>query len=139
MNVGEDRLSEQIYHFNNLQKDFILKRLTSMNLNEQQARTLNYIANNPGTIQKDLANYLGKQTATVTNILKGLEAKAYISREIPSNNERQKRLYLTAEGKNLVDLVQQIFFDLEAVLTSSISESDKKNVRDILKYIGTKL
>ncbi|QKE71354.1 MarR family transcriptional regulator [Arthrobacter citreus] len=139
MNVGEDRLSEQIYHFNNLQKDFILKRLTSMNLNEQQARTLNYIANNPGTIQKDLANYLGKQTATVTNILKGLEAKAYISREIPSNNERQKRLYLTAEGKNLVDLVQQIFFDLEAVLTSSISESDKKNVRDILKLIGTKL
>lgn len=58
-----------------------------------------------------------------------------ISRIIPNNNERQKKLYLTAEGKKLIELVQQIFFDLETVITSSISEPDKQNVRNILKNI----
>lgn len=136
MNLGKERLSEQIYHLNNLQQDFILKRLKKIDLTEHQARTLNYIADNPGTIQKELANYLGKQHATITNILKGLETRDYISRKIPNDNERQKRLYLTAEGEKLVDQVQQIFLDLEVVITSSISESDEKNVRDILKNIS---
>lgn len=58
-----------------------------------------------------------------------------ISRIIPNNNKRQKKLYLTAEGKKLIELVQQIFFDLETVITSSISEPDKQNVRNILKNI----
>lgn len=62
-------------------------------------------------------------------------ALSMISRIIPNNNERQKKLYLTAEGKKLIELVQQIFFDLETVITSSISEPDKQNVRNILKNI----
>jgi DNA-binding MarR family transcriptional regulator len=90
----------------------------------------------PGHIQKDLAQYLGKQDATITNILKLLEKKNYIKREIPDGNERQKKLYLTEDGKKLVELIQKIFLDLENVIVSSLLDSEIKNIKDGLKKIS---
>lgn len=132
-------LSEQLYSVHNLQQEFIQTRLKGIGLNTQQARTLNYIFANPGTIQKRLATYLGKQDATVTNLLKNLEKKHYLLRKIPDDNERQKQLYLTAKGDAAVEKIQAIFNELEQSLADILSKSEQETVTQLIKKIRQQL
>ncbi|MBC2078707.1 winged helix-turn-helix transcriptional regulator [Listeria booriae] len=126
--LGENELSEKIYTLSLLQQDYISKRLKGIHLNVLQAKSLNYVSVNSGTIQKDLANYLGKQNATVTNILKELEKKQLIYREIPKDNERQKKIFLTSGGAQLVGEVQQAFADLNQEMEQIISAKEKAQI-----------
>ncbi|TBL77396.1 MarR family winged helix-turn-helix transcriptional regulator [Paenibacillus thalictri] len=133
---GANHISEQIHFVSILQKSYIQKQLSKIELNEIQARTINYILTHPGTIQRDLAQYLGKQDATITNILKNLEKGKYITRKITVGNERQKQLYLTEGGEKLAELIQNIFFDLEKVILSSLSNSEINNLMNGLKKVS---
>ncbi|WP_430534187.1 MarR family transcriptional regulator [Listeria rocourtiae] len=125
---GEHELSEKIYQLSLLQQEYISKRLKGVHLNLLQAKSLNYVATHLGTIQKELANYLGKQNATITNILKELEKKGLIYREIPSDNERQKQIFLTVEGEKLVGYVQQAFHDLNEGMEQILSGRERKHL-----------
>ncbi|MFC4771291.1 MarR family winged helix-turn-helix transcriptional regulator [Enterococcus hermanniensis] len=135
MKTNQDTLSENIYLVNLMQQDFIDTRLKKIGLTAHQARTLNYIGFNPGVIQKKLANYLGKQDATVTNILKVLEKKDYIERKIPVDNERQKNLFLTGRGLELTKEIQQIFADLNNHVTNLLDKEEQYQLKKLLKKI----
>lgn len=132
---GTNNISEQIYQLSILQQTFVHEQLKKLGLNEMQARTIYYVFTYPGAIQKDLAQYLGKQDATITNILKLLEKSNYIKREIPADNERQKKLYLTENGEKSVELIQKIFQDLEYAMSSSLNASEIKDLKEELKKI----
>lgn len=119
-------LAEKIYALSTLQQNFVIERLKTLHLNSLQSRSLNFIAMYPGTMQRELANYLGKQQATVTNILKVLEEKKLIYRKIPKNNERQKNIYLTPEGEQMVEKVQTIFDELGRQMESVFSKEERQ-------------
>lgn len=135
MRTGKESLSEQIRTLSILQQEFIREHLKEIELNVMQARAVNYISFYPGTIQKDLALYLGKQNATVTNILKLLEKQDYIRREIPDDNERQKKLYLTEKGNETAIFLQKMFQDLDLLFIASITDEERAIAEDILKKI----
>lgn len=126
-------LAEKIYAVSTLQQNFVVERLKSLDLNSLQSRSLNFIAMYPGTMQRELANYLGKQQATVTNILKVLEEKKLIYRRIPKNNERQKNIYLTPEGEQMVEKVQTIFDELGRQMESVFSKEERQQFELFLK------
>ncbi|QHT58587.1 winged helix-turn-helix transcriptional regulator [Paenibacillus lycopersici] len=136
---GTNSISEQIHLLHILQKHYIHKQLSKIELNEIQARTLNYVLTYPGVIQRDLAQYLGKQNATITNILKILEKRKYIKREITAGNERQKELYITEDGKRQAEFIQHIFSDLEDIISGALHDLEKSNVKDGLKKISDHL
>ncbi|WP_314574754.1 MarR family transcriptional regulator [Enterococcus gilvus] len=126
-------LAEKIYAVSTLQQNFVIERLKTLHLNSLQSRSLNFIAMYPGTMQRELANYLGKQQATVTNILKVLEEKKLIYRRIPKNNERQKKIYLTPEGEQMVEKVQTIFDELGRQMESVFSKEERQQFELFLK------
>ena len=126
-------LAEKIYAVSTLQQNFVIERLKKLHLNSLQSRSLNFIAMYPGTMQRELANYLGKQQATVTNILKVLEEKKLIYRRIPKNNERQKNIYLTPEGEQMVEKVQTIFDELGRQMESVFSKEERQQFELFLK------
>ncbi|MDU5510948.1 MarR family transcriptional regulator [Enterococcus gilvus] len=126
-------LAEKIYALSTLQQNFVIERLKTLHLNSLQSRSLNFIAMYPGTMQRELANYLGKQQATVTNILKVLEEKKLIYRRIPKNNERQKNIYLTPEGEQMVEKVQTIFDELGRQMESAFSKEERQQFELFLK------
>lgn len=132
-------LAEKIYALSTLQQNFVIERLKSLHLNSLQSRSLNFIAMYPGTMQRELANYLGKQQATVTNILKVLEEKKLIYRRIPKNNERQKNIYLTPEGEQMVEKVQTIFDELGRQMESVFSKEERQQFELFLKRVEDQL
>ncbi|MGY3778755.1 MarR family winged helix-turn-helix transcriptional regulator [Isobaculum melis] len=127
-----DSIAEHIYMLSILQQKYVVDKLKQLQLNSVQARSLTYIFLYPGTIQRDIATYLGKQQATITNILKGLEERKIIYREIPKNNERQKNIFLTSDGEQLVKQVNLIFEQLNQKICNDLTIEEKKQLKKIL-------
>lgn len=134
-----DQVTEKIYTISVQQQNFVLQQLKLLQLNEMQARSLNFISAHSGTIQRNLAEYLGKQQATVTNLLKSLEEKQLIYREIPKENERQKNIYLTQTGKELVAKVQKIFVTLDKTVQAGLTKQQQAQLETLLTLVEEQL
>lgn len=117
------------------------KKINNLGLNSQQGRVIQYIYEHQdeGLIQKDLANVFGRTTASITSMLKVLEKNGYIRREIPSNNERQKNIYVEKKGIDLIETFNKNFLEIEEDLTSSLTEEEKETFLKILTKINTNL
>ncbi|MGM0217304.1 MarR family winged helix-turn-helix transcriptional regulator [Enterococcus sp. AZ126] len=127
-----DSLAETVYILSILQQNYVVSKLKTLQLNSIQARSLSYISIHPGTIQRDVADYLGKKQATITNILKGLEERQLVYREIPKDNERQKNIFLTNEGKQVVDQVHLLFEKLDEKFRKGLTNEEQKQLKTIL-------
>ncbi|MBE5102389.1 MarR family winged helix-turn-helix transcriptional regulator [Priestia aryabhattai] len=115
--------------------NYFQARIKPLGITFIQAQTLQYINYHPGTMQKSLAEYLGKQTATITNVLKGLEKDNLINRKVPKENERQKLLYLTEDGQRLVAIIQTFFDDFGNIANQVFSVEEQRQ----LKSFGERL
>lgn len=117
------------------------KKTNELGLNSQQGRVIQYIYNNQdkNLIQKDLADVFGRTTASITSMLSGLEKKGYIRREIPSDNERQKNIYVEEKGIELIDTFNKNFIELEEELISSLTEEEREMFLSILIKINNKM
>lgn len=135
--LKSDSISEKIYQISNLQQNFVAQSLKYLELNPIQARSLNYIAQHPGTIQKNLAGYLEKPNATVTNILKSLEKADFIKRKIPVENERQKQLFLTVAGERVIGEVEQIFAQLNALVELELTAKEIDSLNQVLPKVAS--
>ncbi|MBW4874830.1 MAG: MarR family transcriptional regulator, partial [Paeniclostridium sp.] len=99
------------------------RKIKKLGLNAQQGRIIKYIYEHQdeGLIQKDLADTFGRTTASITSMLKGLEKKGYIRREIPANNERQKNIYVEEKGVNLIETFDKVFMQIENEVTDCLT------------------
>lgn len=114
-------------------------RLSELGLNTQQGQMMGYIFENQdkGVIQKDLADHFNRTGATITSMLQGLEKKGYIKREIPKENERQKRIYLLQKGADLVEEFDEIFMEVENSITRGLTEEESETFMKLLSKVKT--
>ncbi|WP_461213641.1 MarR family winged helix-turn-helix transcriptional regulator [Lacticaseibacillus sp. GG6-2] len=130
---------EALFKLNTLNQQYTTTHLKAYALTIPQARALLYIDAHAKTNQKTLATYLGKQDATVTNLLKALEKRGLVLRKITPNNERQKELTLTPKGTAMVAEVQQIFYDRETKTAVLLTDSEQKQLLTILTRLNAGL
>lgn len=136
---GTMNFSEMLHQLANTETSYIHDRLHDLGLNNSQARLLKFIADHPGAMQKDAAAYLNRQNATVTNMLKGLEAHDYIERRIPATNERQKLLYLRPAGTALVTQIQAVFAELERLTEAAVPQAEQATLVSALQRITARI
>lgn len=125
VNPNNDSVAEKMYTLSILQQNEVIAKLKKLELNSLQARSLTYIDLNPGTMQRNVATYLSKKQATITNILKGLQERKLIYREIPKENERQKNIFLTSEGEHTVSQINRIFNQLDEKVCSGLTQEEQ--------------
>ncbi|MNR47159.1 transcriptional regulator SlyA [compost metagenome] len=65
-------------------------------------------------------------------MLQGLEKKGYIKREIPKENERQKKIYLLQKGADLVEEFDEIFMEVENSITRGLTEEESETFMKLL-------
>ncbi|ANZ61414.1 hypothetical protein AYR62_08995 [Secundilactobacillus paracollinoides] len=132
-------IADRLHNLVARETEVVHGRLRNLGLNNQQARLLKYVSEHPGTIQKDVAQFLNRQNATVTNMLKSLERQGYISRKIPDDNERQKQLYLEPKGEELITSINQVFEELEAQVVDAVPEKELAGLTKNLDRIRDRL
>lgn len=134
-----NNISELLHSIVSQEADLIHNRLRALGVNTQQARLLRFVSQHPGTIQKDVARYLNRQNATVTNMLKTMAAQGYLSRRIPVDNERQKQIFLEPRGQALIVAINRIFADLETQVKTALPTDQTTQLITNLTAIQTTL
>lgn len=136
---NEHSVVEALYRLNTLNQGHVLAKLRELSLTIHQARSLLFIAKHPQTSQKKLADYLGKQDATVTNLVKVLEQRDLVSRVVVPGNERQKAVSLTAKGQALVVKIHGVFHDREAAVEQLLSAKETTQLLNLLHRLSQEL
>lgn len=133
--VNEKTTTSLIHQIASFETQYLNHALKSLNLNSDQGRAINFIAHHPNSMQRDIARYLNRQEASVTNLLKGLVARQLIVRTIPEENERTKILSLTQAGEDIVADIQRAFDQLTELLEAPLSDSEATKLTQLLNTI----
>ena len=102
-------------------------------LTRVQCATLYYLYDHPDedVFQKDIEAEFSISGATATNILKGLERQALITREPMPEDARLKKIVLTEEGIDCNAQATQNMHHMEETLTAGFSEEELEEFRDM--------
>ncbi|WP_328293445.1 MarR family transcriptional regulator [Kineococcus sp. NBC_00420] len=76
--------------------------IRSREVSREQAFVLGYLTQNPGAIQRDLAEITRTSAASVSSLLKGLEARGLVERRTAPGDERSKRAFVTPAGSEVI-------------------------------------
>ncbi len=71
-------------------------------LSFEQSFVLGYLVQNPGAIQRDIAQMSRTSAASVSSLLQGLERRGLVERRTEGGDERSKRVYATSTGTELI-------------------------------------
>jgi MarR family transcriptional repressor of mepA len=134
MNVGFENLLRSITIKSKRKAD---EKLATYGLNSQQGRMISYIADHEdeGLIQKDLEKVFLRRGASITSMVQGLEKRGYVDRRISPNDERQKLLYVTQKGKDLIQEFDCFFEEIEKSITASLTQEETKEFFRLLMKV----
>lgn len=98
----------------------------------QQAVVLQLIDERPGLIQRDIVDVMQRRAATVSAFLKKLETAGYIVRRVPTDNTRNKQLYLTVSGQRVVAAFDRARADVYQQLTVELNTAQQRELLTLL-------
>lgn len=113
----------------------LYSNLRDSGLTMGQPKILDYLKDNDGALQKDIAAACHIEPATLTALLNGMEKSGIAKRKIPEGDRRSSRIYLTEKGRTKLALVTKEFEEIEKEAFSGISEKQIDECMETLKKI----
>lgn len=113
------------------------KYLQKYNLTHSQLSVILYLNKNKDLLitQRDLEAELRLKNPTVTGILKRLEEKNLIYRQINENDKRSKFIKLTEKGQSLIEEGSKNMENLELNMFEGFSNKEKEELTILLTKI----
>ncbi|HEX6946275.1 MAG TPA: MarR family transcriptional regulator [Acidimicrobiia bacterium] len=90
------------------------------------------LIDHPGASQREIAERVGVQDATLTHHLNAMEEAGLIRRYRASEDRRVQRIELTTEGHALFDRVRTAAMDFDRRLREGVPEEDLALLRETL-------
>lgn len=97
----------------------------------QNFRFLEVLEHHEGMIQKEFAARFQINQSTVTRSLNALEKQGFIKRVILEGNRKNKVIYLTDDGKNLLKVIHNFDKQLEEKMINNFSEDDVSKFKEL--------
>lgn len=92
-----------------------------------------------GVNQSDLAKAIGMNKVTVSQIVQALESRNWVTREQTDIDRRQRRLTLTAAGRNALDQTAAMAEATYAEQMAPLSEPERQQLFKLLDRIVQRL
>lgn len=105
------------------------------NLSTAQWAILSIIVDNEGISQTNLASKTFKDKASLTRILDILEKDHLIVRERSTKDRREQNIYMTDNGKEILNVTVDAAYEANKVATAGINESKILELKEILKRV----
>lgn len=103
----------------------------------QQSQSLYLLLMKPGSMNADLEKLLFIDKSSVTSLINGMVKKGWVVRQDHEKDARMKRIYLTAEGKELCErcssAIEQVKNKANEVLTDEETETLQVLLKKIIK------
>lgn len=108
-------------------------------LSHQQAFVLGYLVQNPGSIQRDIADVTRTSAASVSSLLQGLERGGLVERRAMEGDERIKRVYATPAGAELTGGFGDAMAAAEENILAPLDEAERATLNTLLTKITAEL
>ena len=100
---------------------------------------LGYLAQNPGAIQRDIAQLTRTSAASVSSLLQGLERRGLVERRTEDGNERSKRVYPTPDGVALIAGFDTAMAAAEETILAPLNSAERDTLHALLTKITAEL
>ena len=107
-------------------------------LSHPQAFGLGFLVQNPGSIQRDIAEVTRTSAASVSSLLQGLERRGLIERRT-DGDERSKRVYATPAGAELIAGFDSSMAATEETILAPLDEAERATLHALLLKITAEL
>jgi MarR family transcriptional repressor of mepA len=104
-------------------------------LSHAQSFVLGYLVQNPGSMQRDLAEASRTSAASVSSLLQGLERRGLIERRTAEGDERTKRVYATPEGAELISGFEAAMADADESILAPLDDAERAALQALLTKI----
>lgn len=104
-------------------------------LSAGQPRMLNYIYQNNGCIQREIAVDCNMEPASITSVLNSMEKAGLIVRKPLKGDKRALEVWLTDKGYEKKKVVDDIFIKMENQCFQNFTEEEKLQAKDFLTRI----
>ncbi len=92
-----------------------------------------------GLTQKEIADKVGIEGATLVPVIDKMEKEGFLKRKPDSKDRRVNRIYLTPKADSLWNSMTESALRIRKISTKDISEDQIKNTLDILRKISKNL
>ena len=108
-------------------------------LSHEQGFVLGYLVQNPGTIQRDIAQVSRTSAASVSSLLQGLERRGLVERRTEEGNERSKRVYATPAGSELIAGFGAAMAAADDTILAPLDQAERETLHALLLKITAEL
>ncbi|GAB1819035.1 MarR family winged helix-turn-helix transcriptional regulator [Herbidospora sp. RD11066] len=113
--------------------------IRARDLTHEQSFALGYLVQNPGAIQKDIAQITRTSAASVSSLLQGLERRGLVERRTEPGDERSKRVYATAAGAELIAGFETALSEVNESILGPLSPAERATLQALLSKITAEL
>jgi MarR family transcriptional regulator, repressor for mepA len=108
-------------------------------LSQEQAFALGFLVQQPGAIQRDLAEITRTTPASVTSLLQGLERRGLVERRADPDNGRTKRVYATDAGAELIAGFGDAMADTDESILAPLDQRERDELLGLLRKVTAQL
>ncbi|WP_310642737.1 MarR family transcriptional regulator [Limnohabitans sp.] len=108
-------------------------------LTQAQYGAMTVLASEPGIDQSRLARALAFDKVTVLRVLRGLEERGLVAREVSASSRRQMAVQLTAAGKRLLKKAEAPVHAAYEQLMAPLNEAQRKQLIGLLQTLTDSL
>ncbi len=119
-----------------LRRQFLNQCIKGSELSWEYVPVLEYIRQNPGCIQVDIANKLKITPAAVTQSTKKMEHAGFIEKKINEDNLRIKQMYITDKGVTALGYGTEIFDKTDNIMFDGFTDEDVRQLGGLLDRIN---
>jgi DNA-binding MarR family transcriptional regulator len=108
-------------------------------LTHEQAFVLGWLVQNPGSIQRDLAEVSRTTAASVSSLLQGLERRGLVERRTDSGNARTKLVFATDAAAELIAGFTESMASADDVILAPLDQDERATLHALLVKITAEL
>lgn len=121
------------------QRSFDIELRKNAGVTLGQWRVVGALVLHPGLTQKEIADKVGIEGATLVPIIDKMEKEGLLKRKPDSNDRRANRIYLTPKSDSLWESMIECALKIRKSSTKNISEADIQTTLETLRKISKNL
>lgn len=121
------------------QRSFDIELRRNVGITLSQWRVVGALVLQSGLTQKEIADKMGIEGATLVPVIDKMEKDGLLKRKLDSTDRRVNRIYLTSKSDSLWESMTECALKIRKSSTKNISESDIQITLDTLRKLSKNL
>ncbi len=121
------------------QKTLDLELRKNVGVTISQWRVVVTLIQHPGLTQKEIADKVGIEGATLVPVIDKMEKEGLLKRKPDSKDRRVNRIYLTSKSDSLWNSMMECALHIRKVSTKNISENELETTLETLRKMSKNL